>query len=60
MPAWDGRWVVQQEQARVTFAPGASGPWLFLAPIGVDSRSKDKHSRWVHEFVDADFSVSAA
>jgi hypothetical protein len=60
MPAWDGRWVVQQEQARVTFAPGTSGPWLFVAPVGVDSRSKDRHSRWVHEFVDADFIVSAS
>jgi hypothetical protein len=26
MPAWDGRWVVQQEQTRVTFAPGTNGP----------------------------------
>lgn len=60
MPGWDGSWRVQNKQERVTFAPSVRGPWLFVAPRGADSANREKHSRWVHEFVDADFTVSAA
>lgn len=60
MPGWDGSWRVQNEQERVTFAPGVRGPWLFVAPRGADSVNREKHSRWVHEYADEHFNVTAA
>lgn len=60
MPGWDGSWRVQNEQERVTFAPGVRGPWLFVAPRGADSVNREKHSRWVHEYADDHFDVTAA
>lgn len=60
VPGWDGSWRVQNEQERVTFAPGVRGPWLFVAPRGVDSVSRERFSRWVHEYADEHFDVTAA
>jgi len=60
MPGWDGSWRVQNEQERVTFAPGVRGPWLFVAPRGADSVNRERFSRWVHEYADEHFNVTAA
>ena len=60
MPGWDGSWRVQNEQERVTFAPGLRGPWLFVAPRGADSVNRERHSRWVHATADEHFDVAAA
>ena len=47
-------WCVIRREDRVVFKQDA-GPWLFVAPPGRDAQ--DHASRWVHEFIDADFVV---
>ena len=49
-------WVVFAETDRILFAPNQPGPWLFVAPIGLDQNSKA--SRWVKSTADQDFVVS--
>lgn len=51
------RWTVLAETERVIFAPGATGPWLFIAPPG--QGQNDKASRWVRAAGDLDFIVIA-
>ncbi len=49
------RWSVLAETDRVLFAPGAVGPWLFVAPPG--KGQNDKASRWIRANGDTDFAV---
>lgn len=49
------RWTVLAETDRVLFAPGVTGPWLFIAPQG--QGQNDKASRWVRATGDSDFVV---
>lgn len=60
MPQWDGTWRERQRLPAVPFAPGKAGPWLYVAPFGVDSYNADRHARWVHESLDEHFCVVAA
>lgn len=48
-------WTVLAETDRVLFAPNTSGPWIFIAPIGLGQ--DDKASRWIRANDDADFVV---
>ena len=59
MPTWSGLWTVIGEQRFVPFAPGVSGPWLFMRPH-TTADAADLHSRWVHEHVDDHFVPEAA
>jgi len=52
------RWTVLAETDKVLFAPSTSGPWLFLAPLGLGQ--DDKASRWVRASGDTDFNVIAS
>ena len=51
------RWTVLAETDQVLFAPSTTGPWLFLAPLGLGQ--DDKASRWVRASGDSDFMVLA-
>jgi len=51
------RWTVLAETDQVLFAPSTSGPWLFVAPMGLGQ--DDKASRWVRANGDTDFTVVA-
>lgn len=49
------RWTVLAETDRVLFAPGQTGPWIFIAPHGFGQN--DKASRWIRATGDLDFVV---
>jgi hypothetical protein len=51
------RWTVLAETNKVLFAPSNTGPWLFVAPMGLGQ--DDKASRWVRANGDTDFNVIA-
>ena len=55
-PTWQDIWIVGKTYDIVAFSQLA-GPWFFIYPKGVDTRTAERLSRWVHKTRDADFEV---
>jgi hypothetical protein len=47
-------WVIHAKTNKVLFNP-EPGPWLYIAPAGMDQHCKA--SRWIKEVGDADFEI---
>lgn len=48
-------WMVFAETDRVLFNKDAAGPWLYIAPSGLDQNHRA--SRWIHAVADIDFEM---
>jgi len=56
MPEWPGEWEVLEERELVPAFTGR-GPFLFVAPVAAEPRSRDRFSRWVAAHNDKHFDV---